>query len=206
MRKYQALLWGRVPFKHAVIDAPVARHPIDRKRMTVFEDSELTLRHPRHEADIRFPQLPSPRERAEAEEDEEAGLFPPDAWKALAPRGARMAVTEVRLLEHLGIFSWIEAILQTGRTHQIRVHAAFAGYPVVGDRVYGGHRRVSAEELRGPALQYLNERLSHLHGQALHAYSLAFNHPRTNKRLQFHVEPPSEIGELVDFLRRVDEG
>ena len=165
VRKYNALLWGRLPFQHAVIDAPIARHPEDRKRMTVVED-----------------------------------VGPPGT-----AGGARPAVTEVRLLEHLADFSWIEAILQTGRTHQIRVHCAFAGYPVVGDAAYGGLRRVSAELVRGAPLQSLNARLVALHGQALHAHSLSFDHPRTKKRLQFHAPLPDEVADLLDFLRRLDE-
>jgi 23S rRNA pseudouridine1911/1915/1917 synthase len=204
-RKYKALLWGRVPFKHAVIDAPIARHPTDRKRMTVYDDLETTIRNPRREADIRLPHTRSQMEQADLEETLEADDVNSDIWKSQTARGGRMAVTEVRLLEHLGTFSFIEAILQTGRTHQIRVHMAFAGYPVVGDRVYGGNRRVSAEEMRGPSLALLNEKINSLHGQMLHAYSLAFNHPRTGKRLQFHADPPQEIGNLVDYLRRLDE-
>jgi len=204
-RKYQALLWGRVPFKHAVIDAPIARHPTDRKRMTVYDDLETTIRNPRRENDIRLPRTKAQLDQLELEEPTDLDDFNGDIWKQQTARGGRLAVTEVRLLEHLGVFSWIEAILQTGRTHQIRVHMAFAGYPVVGDKVYGGSRRVSAEEIRGPSLGVLNEKLGNLHGQVLHAYSLAFNHPKTNKRLQFHVEPPAEIGDLVDYLRRLDE-
>lgn len=165
VRKYYALLWGRVPFQHAVIDAPIRRHPVDRKRMTVSEDSG-----------------PS-------------GLG----------RGARDAVTEVRLLERLAEFSWVECILQTGRTHQIRVHMSFAGFPVAGDATYGGLRRVSADLLRGAPLQTLNSLLGRLHGQALHAHSLGFDHPRTRQRLQFHAPLPDEVAELVDFLRRVNE-
>ena len=167
VRKYHALLWGRVPFKHAVIDAPIGRHPGDRKRMTVLEQSGLSV-----------------------------GDFSP---------GVREAVTEVRLLEHLAEFSWTEAILQTGRTHQIRVHCAFAGYPVVGDASYGGQRKVSADLFRGAPLQTLNALLGRLHGQALHAHSLSFDHPRTGQRLQFHAPLPGEIGDLLDFLRRLDE-
>ena len=121
------------------------------------------------------------------------------------PPGARDAVTEMRLLEHLAEFSWVEAILQTGRTHQIRVHSSFAGYPVVGDATYGGLRKVSADLFRGAPLQTLNALLGGLHGQALHAHFLSFDHPRTGKRLQFHAPLPDEIGELVDFLRRLDE-
>ena len=115
VRKYYALLWGRIPFKHAVIDAPIGRHPGDRKRMTVIETDGMSG---------------------------EGGEL---------PTGVREAVTELRLMEHLADFSWTEAILQTGRTHQIRVHCSFAGYPVVGDTTYGGMRKVSAD-LRGKAL------------------------------------------------------
>ena len=167
VRKYHALLWGRIPFKHAVIDAPIGRHPSDRKRMTVIE---------------------------------QGGSGPGDL-----PPGAREAVTEVRLLEHVAEFSWAEAILQTGRTHQIRVHCSFAGYPVVGDATYGGLRKVSADLFRGAPLQTLNALLGRLHGQALHAHSLGFDHPRTGQRLQFHAPLPDEVGELLDFLRRLDE-
>jgi 23S rRNA pseudouridine1911/1915/1917 synthase len=120
-------------------------------------------------------------------------------------RRARSAVTEVRLLEHLFEFSWIEAILQTGRTHQIRVHMAFAGYPVVGDATYGGQRKISADVMRGMPLQTLNHLLGRLHGQALHAHFLSFDHPRTGRRLQFHAPLPDEIAELLDYLRRLNE-
>jgi len=203
-RKYQALLWGRVPFKHAVIDAPIARHPADRKRMTVYEDDDATTNYPRRPLDLRLPHGPMtsmPTEGGDA--DEIGGAI--EFGKIPNSGGARQAVTEIRLLEHLGIFSWIEAILQTGRTHQIRVHTAFAGYPVVGDVIYGGQRRVSADELRGAGLQHLNELVAKLHGQALHAYSLAFTHPVTGQRLQFHAPLPQEVADLVDFLRRLDE-
>jgi 23S rRNA pseudouridine1911/1915/1917 synthase len=171
VRKYNALLWGRVPFKHAVIDAPIARHPVDRKRMTVYEDTGMGAQ----------------------------GL------QEGKSKGARNAVTELRLLEHLAEFSWIEAILQTGRTHQIRVHCAFAGYPVVGDTTYCGQRKVSADVLRGQPLQTLNAQLMGLHGQALHAHFLSFDHPRTRQRMQFHAQLPDEIAELLDLLRRFDE-
>lgn len=170
VRKYRALLWGRVPFKHAVIDAPIGRHPSDRKRMAVMEQGG-----------------PGPMGMNEL------------------PPGAREAVTELRLLEHLDEFSWIEAILQTGRTHQIRVHCSFAGFPVAGDATYGGLRKVSADRLRGTPLQTLNGFLGQLHGQALHAHFLSFDHPRSGQRLQFHAPLPDEIGQLVDFLRRLGE-
>jgi 23S rRNA pseudouridine1911/1915/1917 synthase len=156
-RKYRAIVWGRPPFTHAVVDVPIGRHPTDRKRMTVVEPDGRT-------------------------------------------RG-RAAVTELSVLEPLGLFSLLEAVLQTGRTHQIRVHCAFAGYPVVGDPTYGGLRKVSSGMLRGPAQAALNERIAHLRGQALHAFYLAFYHPRTKERLEFEVPPPQEMTDLLEFLR-----
>jgi 23S rRNA pseudouridine1911/1915/1917 synthase len=207
-RKYQTLLWGRVPFKHAVIDAPIMRHPVDRKRMTVFEDVDSTPRYPRRETDTRLPHR-SPGSPFDLDDSDRSGHdFMAAVGKTFehnaGPPNARVAVTEMVLLEHLGLFSWVEAILQTGRTHQIRVHCAFSGYPVVGDTVYGGMRRVSADELRGSLLHRLNDMIAALHGQALHAYSLGFDHPVTGKRLQFYAPLPTEITNLLDFLRSLE--
>jgi 23S rRNA pseudouridine1911/1915/1917 synthase len=205
VRKYQALLWGRVPFHHAVIDAPIARHPVDRKRMTVYEDFESSNHYPQRQIDHRTPHRTiRPAGTGEAE-GVVSDLGSAGEKEDPTPHAGRPAITEIRLLEHLGVFSWIEAILQTGRTHQIRVHAAFAGYPVVGDTTYGGSRRVSADELRGPLLHELNDRLRNLHGQMLHAYFLQFNHPRTGQRMQFHAPLPAEIADMVEFLRRIGE-
>lgn len=160
-RRYLALVWGHPAFGHAIVDVAIARHPTDRKRMTVAQEGDVRL-------------------------------------------AARPAVTELRLRERLGPFSLLEATLQTGRTHQIRVHCAFAGHPVVGDPVYGGQRKISSDQLRGPAQAALNERLARLGGQALHAYSLAFDHPRTGERLHFEVPPPGEMEALLALLRTLE--
>lgn len=116
---------------------------------------------------------------------------------------ARNAVTEVKVQEHLPGFTLLECSLQTGRTHQIRVHLSYAGYPIVGDTTYGGVRKAGAEIARGPALVRLNENIASLHGQALHAHSLAFDHPVSGERLQFEVPPPAEMQELLDYLRKL---
>ncbi len=210
-RKYKALLWGRVPFKQAVIDAPIMRHPVDRKRMTVYEDVDSAPSYPRRETDTRMPHKPAAG-ALDFDDLERPVPFDPFAGmvgaSTLHPTGhpnARVAITELFLLEHLGIFSWVEAVLHTGRTHQIRVHCAFTGYPVVGDKVYGGLRRVSASDLRGNALHQLNEMVAGLHGQALHAYSLAFNHPVTGKRMEFTAPLPDEVAILLKALRGIGD-
>jgi 23S rRNA pseudouridine1911/1915/1917 synthase len=163
-RRYLALVWGRPPFEEAVVDAPVARHPTDRKRMTV--------------ADLE------------------------------SSASARNAITDLRVYERLGLFTLFECSLQTGRTHQIRVHCSFAGYPIVGDALYGGLRKVSSDVMRGILAVKLNEIIWSLHGQALHAYSLAFDHPTTGERLSFEVPMPHEMEELIEFLHRaaLEEG
>ena len=153
-RKYLALVWGNPRFEEAVVDAPIGRHPVDRKKMAVVE---------------------SPTRRS------------------------RVAMTDFRVLERFGSFALIEARLQTGRTHQVRVHSAYAGHPVVGDPVYSGKRRLQA----GPkeSVAAINRLIDALQGQALHAYYLSFEHPRSGKRLEFTVSMPEEMEELVRHLR-----
>lgn len=105
--------------------------------------------------------------------------------------GGKHAVTHFRVVERLWGASFIEARLETGRTHQIRVHFRDAGHPVLGDRTYG---RLPKE----PRLRQIAERLGR---QALHAHLLGFDHPRTGKRLRFQTEPPPDMMEALDSLR-----
>ena len=115
-------------------------------------------------------------------------------------------MTELRVTEQIGpSFALLECTLQTGRTHQIRVHCAYAGFPVVGDPVYGGVRKVGADALRGPLQVQINEKIGSLHGQMLHAFSLSFDHPITGKRLTFEAPLPDEMRDLLDLLHRVKE-
>jgi 23S rRNA pseudouridine1911/1915/1917 synthase len=119
---------------------------------------------------------------------------------------ARPAQTDVTVREQLGPATLLECALRTGRTHQIRVHCAYAGYPVVGDPLYGGLRRVSADVVRGPQQAQLNELLATLRGQTLHAYKLSFDHPRTGERLTFEAPMPDEMTRLIDLLRAIRDG
>ncbi len=107
---------------------------------------------------------------------------------------ARDAVTELRVVERLGPITRLECTLQTGRTHQIRVHCKFAGIPVVGDPVYGGERKSGDTEI--------DRLVAALGGQALHACRLVFRHPRTDTEMAFESPAPEPMRALADTLRR----
>ncbi len=113
---------------------------------------------------------------------------------------ARHAVTHLEVLESLQSFSLLHARLDTGRTHQIRVHCSFAGFSIVGDQLYGGMRQLPA--LRNALLaQRISAAIGNLHGQALHAVKLSFNHPGNGERLEFHSLLPPPMQQLIDILR-----
>jgi 23S rRNA pseudouridine1911/1915/1917 synthase len=101
--------------------------------------------------------------------------------------GARHAVTHITVVERLPHATLALARLETGRTHQIRVHLQHAGYPVVGDPVYAGKAaRRYLVLLDAPARATLES----LPGQALHAWRLSFPHPRTGEALSFTAPTP----------------
>jgi 23S rRNA pseudouridine1911/1915/1917 synthase len=156
-RRYQALVWGAPSFATAIVDAPIGRHPTDRKKMAVVTDPRRT---------------------------------------------ARSAVTHLTVRESFhGAFALVDARLETGRTHQIRVHCAYVHHPIVGDPAYGGSRRVPAHALPVERRAAVERAIDALGGQALHACSLAFTHPRTGERLQFSVDLPRPMQELLSLLR-----
>ncbi len=139
------------------IEAAIARHPTDRKRM------------------------------------------------AVAPQGpkSRHAVTRLRAVESFGpsekpFASLIECRLETGRTHQIRVHATHAGHALIGDPVYGRQRALS-EKLVAPEV---SAALLAFPRQALHAATLGFRHPVTGKTMSFEAPLPPDMHDLVTVLRR----
>ncbi len=114
--------------------------------------------------------------------------------------GARTAVTEMRVEARRGPFALVSARLETGRTHQIRVHCAYIGHPVVGDPMYGGRRKLPADRLEPSVRVTLETAIAGLGGQALHARRLAFSHPVTGERLEFGAEPPSDMAALIHAL------
>ena len=127
---------------------------------------------------------------------------------AVVARGGKPALTRYRVLRPLGAgaagtavaaASLVECRLATGRTHQIRVHLAQAGHPVIGDRFYGGlptaARRRAVGAAAADAIQKLNR-------QALHAVTIGFRHPRSAEQLEFFRDFPGELKELTDLLDR----
>jgi len=149
-RDYLALVWGLPNPLSGQVEAPIGRHPSDRKRMAVVaKGGKPALTHYATER----------------------------AW------GAGCALLRCRLA--------------TGRTHQIRVHLAEIGHPLVGDPVYLRRTPAAAKALSGP----LRERLLAFPRQALHAASLGFRHPVTGAALHFTAPPPADFAEL---LRAID--
>ncbi len=115
------------------------------------------------------------------------GRHPIDRKKyAVVSEGGRHACTHWKLVERLGDYSLLRFKLDTGRTHQIRVHCAHIGHPIVGDATYSRCRKLPIA----------------LTGQALHAVALGLDHPITGERLQFEAPLPAAFGALLAALRR----
>jgi 23S rRNA pseudouridine1911/1915/1917 synthase len=111
---------------------------------------------------------------------------------------AREAITHYEVLERYGTAaSLIRCRLETGRTHQIRVHMAHIGHPLLGDGVYGAGHKTAAKRLSEMARLALNA----LKGQALHAAILGFEHPKTGRALRFEAPLPEDLSHLQQELR-----
>lgn len=135
-RKYQSVVYGKFKNLSGTVDAPIGRHPTDRKKMTV------------------------------------------------TVKNSKNAVTHYEVLKQYDKFTHLSLKLETGRTHQIRVHMSYIGHPVAGDAVYGPKK----------VIEYLG-------GQCLHAGLIGFKHPRTNKYIEISSELPDYF---TNFIRRID--
>jgi 23S rRNA pseudouridine1911/1915/1917 synthase len=150
-REYEAVVWGNLELARGLIDAPVGRSTLDRKRM------------------------------------------------AVTPFASRMAITGFEVRERFDIATLVRLRLQTGRTHQIRVHMAHYGHPVVGDPEYGGRRRsVIRNQHEIPIFEAM---LARINRQALHAARLGFHHPESGQYVEFTSELPEDMQLLLDYLR-----
>jgi 23S rRNA pseudouridine1911/1915/1917 synthase len=146
LREYEAVVTG-VMTAGGTVDAPIGRHPVQRKRMAVI------------------------------------------------PSG-KPAVTHYRVVERFRAHTWIRCRLETGRTHQIRVHMAHIHFPLVGDPVYGGRLR-----LPKGCSETLTSMLRQFRRQALHARRLGLIHPQTGKSLEWKVHLPADMEQLLIELR-----
>ncbi len=136
-REYQSVVYGKFKNEDGTVDAPIGRHPVDRKKMTV------------------------------------------------TVKNSKNARTHYRVVKQYKDFTHLALRLETGRTHQIRVHMSYIGHPVAGDPVYGPKK----------VIEYLG-------GQCLHAGLIGFKHPRTNEYIEIQSELPeyftSFLGRLKD--------
>ena len=111
---------------------------------------------------------------------------------------AKQAITHWQVEENFGVASLLRCKLETGRTHQIRVHMAYLGHPLLGDNVYGSGFNSSMVKL-SPATR---DALGFVRGQALHAAVLGFEHPRTAKQLRFEAPLPKALAALHNALKQ----
>lgn len=134
-REYEAIVCGRVKDDDGTVDAPIGRHPVDRKRMCVTD------------------------------------------------RGSRNAVTHYHVIGRYSGYTHVRCRLETGRTHQIRVHMAYIGHPVLGDLVYGRKKPEKG-----------------LSGQCLHAKRLKFIHPRSGEHVELEIPLPRYFEDVISRL------
>lgn len=135
-REYQSVVYGHMKQESGTVDAPIGRHPVDRKKM------------------------------------------------AVTPKNSKNAVTHYSVINQYRDFTHLKLRLETGRTHQIRVHMAYIGHPVAGDPVYGPKKVIES-----------------LSGQCLHAGLIGFKHPRTKEYIEIKSELPQYF---TDFIRRIN--
>jgi len=131
--------------------------------------------------------------------DEPIGRDSVNRQKQAVTKGGKQAITHYRVIEKFKNFTLIKAILETGRTHQIRVHMSHIGHPLLGDFNYGGKVKFpkgAKEELKVAIKEFSR--------QALHAKKLSIVHPRDNKELSWKSKLPEDLDKMINILREYD--
>ncbi len=138
-REYLTVVYGNMKNDFGTVDAPIGRHPVDRKKMCVIN------------------------------------------------KNSKNAVTHYEVVERYKGYTLLRCKLETGRTHQIRVHMAYIGHPVAGDEVYGPKRVIKS-----------------LNGQCLHAQKIGFVHPISEEYIEFSSEVPQVFSDFLHKLQKID--
>ena len=133
--------------------------------------------------------------------DAPLGRHPVDRQRMAVISSGKPAITHYRVVRRFRAHTLLQVQLETGRTHQIRVHLAHVRLPLLGDPVYGGRPRIPAN-----ASAACIQAIGQLRRQALHAMRLALDHPATGQRAQWEVEAPADLADLLDLLSADAEG
>ena len=132
--------------------------------------------------------------------NEPIGRHPKLRTKQAVTDAGKEAITNFKIKERMGGYTLLNVSLETGRTHQIRVHLAFINFPILGDSVYGGRKKFAAgttEAIKKEILKFPR--------QALHAEKLEFIHPQSGKKVNYSAKTPKDLLHLIELLKNLNE-
>lgn len=143
----------------------------------------------------------------EGEINKPIGQHPTIPGKMMITNRGKPSLTFYRVLERFKHFTLLEALLKTGRTHQVRVHFQSIGYPLAVDAVYGRRPAFFLSEIKGKAYRsgkFSDEERPLMERTSLHAYRLRLDHPGTGERLEFKAELPKDFSAMLKQMRKLE--